>query len=193
MLNASHSMLAYPGLLGGYAAVHEAMADRRLAEYLRSFLDRDVIPLLTAPPDLSLAGYRDAVLRRFANPAVEDQLARIASDGAAKLPVFLGETLRACLDAGGDHRRLAYLLAAYARYLGGVDDRGERFEPLEPHLSAADRALAADPDPRAVLGIAGLKGLGLDRSSAFVASFVGHRARIAEIGALAALPAATQA
>ena len=27
MLNASHSMLSYPGLLGGYRLVHEAMAD----------------------------------------------------------------------------------------------------------------------------------------------------------------------
>ena len=46
MLNATHTMLSYPGLLGGYRLVHEAMADPRILGYLQAFLDRDVIPLL---------------------------------------------------------------------------------------------------------------------------------------------------
>ena len=53
MLNASHSMLSYPGLLGGYRLVHEAMADPRILAYLQAFLDRDVIPLLAAPPGMA--------------------------------------------------------------------------------------------------------------------------------------------
>ena len=48
MLNATHSMLSYPGLLAGYRLVHEAMADPVILGYLRRFLDRDVIPLLEA-------------------------------------------------------------------------------------------------------------------------------------------------
>ena len=182
MLNASHSLLAYPGLLGGYRFVHEAMADPRVEGYLRAFLDRDVIPRLAAPPGVALEGYRDTVLARFANPATNDQLARIASDGAAKIPVFLGDTIRACLAEGGDHQRLAYLFAAFARYLaGGVDDRGALFEPREPHLTAADSDLAA------ALRIGAFKGLGLERSGAFAADVARCRALIAERGALAAL------
>lgn len=191
MLNASHSVLAYPGLLGGHRLVHEAMADRRILGYLRAFLDRDVIPRLAAPPGVTLEGYRDTVLARFANPATNDQLPRIAADGAAKIPVFLGDTLRACLAEGADHRRLAFLLAAFARYLtGGADDRGAPFEPQEPHLSAADRALAADADPAAVLRIGAFQGLGLDGSGTFAADVVRCRALIAERGTLAALAAA---
>jgi mannitol 2-dehydrogenase len=189
MLNAAHSMLSYPGLLGGYELVHEAMADPRILAYLRAFLDRDVFPLLTAPPGMELAAYRDSVLTRFANTAVQDQLLRITSDGASKFPVFLGDTLRARLAAGGDHRRLAYVLAAYVHYLGGTDDRGRRFTPVEPHLTEADHALAADPDPLAALGIGPLKALGLAGSSEFAASFARYRAAIAERRALAALPA----
>ena len=94
MLNATHTMLSYPGLLAGYQFVYEATADPSIHAYLRAFLDRDVIPTLTAPPGLSPADYRDTVLARFANPAVKDQLLRITSDGASKIPVFLGETLR---------------------------------------------------------------------------------------------------
>lgn len=192
MLNASHSMLSFPGLLAGYRLVHEAMADPHILALVRSFLDRDVIPLLTAPPGMSLAAYRDAVLERFANPAVADQLLRITSDGASKIPVFLGGTIRACLESGGDHRRLAFLLAAFAHYLGGVDDRGAAFAPLEPQLTAADHALAADPDPAAALRISAFKGLELERSTVFAASFVRYRTLIAEHGTLPTLAAIGQ-
>ncbi len=187
MLNATHSMLSYPGLLAGYRLVHEAMADPLILGYLRRFLDRDVIPLLEAPPGMALPAYRDAVLERFANPAVADQLLRITSDGASKIPVFLGDTLRAVLATGADHQRLAFLFAAFAHYLGGVDDRGVTFEPAEPHLSADDRALAADPDPKAALRLSTFKGLELEQSPVFVASFLRYRAMIAERGTHATL------
>jgi len=49
------------------------MADPRFAKLLRTFLDRDVIPLLDAPAGMPLARYRDTVLQRFANPAINDQ------------------------------------------------------------------------------------------------------------------------
>lgn len=172
MLNASHSMLAYPGLLGGYGVVHEAMADPRLHGLLRAFLDRDVIPLLTPPAGMSLAGYRDKVLERFSNPAINDQLARIAADGATKIPVFLADTIGACLRSGGDHRRLAFLLAAFTRHLEGT--------PQEPRLTPADLASVHDADPTAPLRLSTFDGLGLADAPAFVSSYVGFRRRIAD-------------
>jgi mannitol 2-dehydrogenase len=187
MLNATHSMLAYPGLLAGYRQVHEATTDPEIHAYLRRFLDDDVIPLLVAPPGLSLADYRDSVLSRFGNPAVQDQLLRITADGVSKIPVFLGDTLRACLQRHADPRRLAFLFAAYARYLGGRDDRGAAYVPLEPQLAAEDRALATGPDPTAVLRIAGFRGLGLAGATDFAAMVARAHALIAERGALGAL------
>ena len=129
ILNASHIMLSYPGQLGGYRFVHEAMADARIGRLLRTFLDQDVIPLLQAPADMPLERYRDIVLSRFANPAINDQNARLTSDSGSKIPVFLGQTIRTCLDEGRDHRRLAFMLAGFARYVAGTDDQGVGFEP----------------------------------------------------------------
>jgi mannitol-1-phosphate/altronate dehydrogenase len=189
MLNATHSVLSYPALLAGYGFVYEALADRTIHAYLRAFLDRDVIPLLTAPAGMGLGDYRDTILRRFGNPAIRDQLARITSDGAAKIPIFLGETLRATLRDGRDPRRLAFLFAAFGHYLGGRDDRGRALEPLEPHLAPADRALAAEADPLAFLGIGNFKGLGLQAADGFRAKVKDYRARIAAVGAIATLAA----
>ena len=192
MLNATHSMLSYPGLLAGYGFVHEATRDPQIGAYLRAFLDRDVIPLLAAPPGMELAAYRDAVLARFANPEVKDQLLRITSDGASKIPVFLGDTLRTCLDAGDDHRRLAFLMAAFARYLRGVDDRGSSFEPIEPKLSAEELALASGPDPVTVLELDAFKGLALTASQPFLDSFARCSSLLDEQGALATLASLDQ-
>lgn len=189
MLNASHIMLSYPGLLGGYRLVHEAMADRRILGMLRAFLDRDVIPLLDPPSGMELGRYRDSVFERFSNPAIHDQLLRLTSDSGSKIPVFLGDTIRACLDRGSDHRRLAFVLAAFTRYLAGVDDKGVGFVPQEPHLTAADLALVNDPDPAAPLRIKALQGLGLEASRAFVGSFTRYRAMISRKGTLGTLEA----
>lgn len=187
MLNASHVMLAYPGLLGGYRLVHEAMADPRILGLLRRFLDRDVIPLLDPPPGMALGRYRDRLIERFSNPAIGDQVLRLASDSGSKIPVFLGDTIRACLERGGDHRRLAFALAAFARYLGGVDDKGAGYALQEPHLTSADMALAGDPDPAAPLRIQALQGLGLEEARGLVESFTRYRAEISRKGALPAL------
>ncbi len=192
MLNASHTVLSFPGLLGGYRFVHEAMADPRILGLLRAFLDRDVIPLLEAPPGMALEAYRDSVLDRFSNPAINDQLSRITSDSGSKIPIFLGDTIRACLGRGGDCRRLAFTLAAFARYLAGINDASARFTPQEPHLTEADRALVDDADPAAPLRISTLAPLGLERSRAFVESFVRYRTVIGERGVLEALDALDQ-
>lgn len=192
MLNASHTVLSFPGLLGGYRFVHEAMADPRILALLELFLDREVIPLLEAPPGMALDRYRDSVLERFSNPAINDQLSRITSDSGSKIPVFLSDTIQACLDRGSDHRRLAFTLAAFARYLAGINDAGDRFSPQEPHLTEADRALVDDADLAAPLRISTLRPLSLDRSPAFVESFVRYRAMIGERGALETLGALAQ-
>ena len=139
---------------------------------------------------MSLADYRDAVLTRFANPAVNDQLLRITSDGASKIPVFLGDTIRACLADGWRPPPARLACSRPSPAISAASTTGaSRSTPLEPQLTAADRALAADPDPAAALRISAFKGLELERSPAFVASFVRYRALLAEQGTLATLAA----
>ncbi|MDQ0395852.1 mannitol dehydrogenase family protein [Labrys monachus] len=151
MLNASHVLLAYPALLCGQRIVHEALAERRFHDLLDAFLDRDVIPRLEAPRGISLTDYKDALLERFANPAVNDQILRLALDGAAKIPVFHSRTIEALLDTGGTLDREAFLVACFGRYLLGRDDAGHEFPVNEPHFGEADWQLLKSGDPLALL------------------------------------------
>ncbi len=187
MLNASHSMMAFPGTLIGHRIVHLAMKDPAVDALLDQFLHRDAGPLLDAPPGMSVEDYAAMLLRRYRNPAIGDQLLRICSDGASKLPVFLQDTAREVLKRGGDHRRVAFLLAAFTEYLRGVDDNGERFAVVEPNVSAADHAYAADADLKAGLRINAFAGWGLEAFPAFAETYARLRGSIRAEGAGATL------
>ena len=171
MLNACHMMLSYLGLLIGYRYVHEAMADGRIKALLQQFLHRDVIPHVEGPPGVALPDYADSILRRFANPAIGDQLLRIATDGATKIPTFHATTISVLAAGGFDVRREALLLALYRRYLGGIDDAGTGFEVTEPQLSQQDRELLASPDPVNALRSRPFTALRLADHSEFVAVY----------------------
>lgn len=188
MINACHMLLAYPFLLMGERLVHEAMRDPRMIELLTAFLDRDVIPYVEPPPGVDLRSYQAMIVARFSNPAIGDQLLRVAGDGAAKLPIFHGKTIATLLAAGADLRREAFLLACYARYLAGRDDTGAAFAVFEPGLAAEDWAAAA-AEPAAVLRSAPFAGLGLADHPAFRPAFDRAAADIARRGVSATLDA----
>jgi mannitol 2-dehydrogenase len=83
---------------------------------------------------MDLGPYKKKLLDRFSNESIADQLDRLCLDGGSKIPGFLGPTLRACLEAGKDARRLAFLLAAFDRYVRiGKDDNGETYPLREPN------------------------------------------------------------
>ncbi|MET0453566.1 MAG: mannitol dehydrogenase family protein [Mycobacterium sp.] len=147
LLNASHMLLAYAGVLSGHRTVADAASDPSIANLLVCFMSTDAAPLLAPPPDVSLADYQSMVVGRFANANVPDTVLRVAHDGAAKLPVFHRATATGLIAQGRDPRREALLLAAFRRYLGGIDDHGDAFEVHEPHLSGADRSLLLSDDP----------------------------------------------
>jgi fructuronate reductase len=85
LLNAAHSILAYTGPPRGHGTVAEAVDDPVCRGSVEQWWD-------TCGPHLRLpaaevAGYRAALLERFANARIRHALAQIATDGSQKLPV----------------------------------------------------------------------------------------------------------
>lgn len=91
LLNAAHSALAYGGLLAGHDHVHQAIADPRLRVLIENLWDEAATTLGRGP--LDIAGYRRALLARFANPALPHALRQIAADGSQKIPSRLLTTI----------------------------------------------------------------------------------------------------
>jgi mannitol-1-phosphate/altronate dehydrogenase len=190
MLNAAHMLLAYPALQCGYRTVPEAMRDPLLRRLLVRFMEHDVIPYLDLPQGVSAHAYKETLLKRFANPAVADQLLRIAHDGAAKIPVFHAKTLATLLEQGADTVRPAFLLACFRLYLAGRDGNGAALAVEEPHFGDADRALLDPADPLTLLDTAPFAALDLRRHPAFVATYLRMVKAIDTVGIRIALATA---
>ena len=112
-------------------------------------------------PTSDIANYRTALLDRFSNPRMSDQLARIAADGSAKLPVRTLPTLRAERADGRMPTGCATTLAAWVLHLRGlgapikdagartaeqVSNSGELSEALPAVLDVLDPGLGGDND-----------------------------------------------
>ncbi|GBR26447.1 mannitol dehydrogenase family protein [Acetobacter orleanensis] len=187
MLNASHSMLALPGLLMDYDTVPHAMGDAALVTLLEQFLAQDAAPFITPPQGVSLHDYAHQVLHRFRNAAVGDQLLRIASDSASKLPVFWADTVKGVLKANADHRRIAFGIACFLEYLRGETESKKPYTLSEPGLPEHARALALQDDLAAGLTMPVFAGWGLEQYPAFVKDVVTLRSSLRTHGARATL------
>jgi fructuronate reductase len=155
MVNGSHSALAYLGSLAGLPTVDRAVADPALRGFADALLRDEVQPTLPPLPGLDLDAYRARLLQRFANPALQHRLLQIAMDGSQKVPQRWLATVRQRLAAGQGIERLALCVAAWLRFIDGVDEQGQALpldDPLADALRKARRESAAGLGVEAVFG-----------------------------------------
>jgi fructuronate reductase len=150
LLNGSHSSIAYLGQLAGWQTVAEAIAVPELRAHIAALMS-EVATTLTLPQTVDLDGYRDALMTRFANPALQHRTAQIAMDGSQKLPPRLFAPALARLAASERAPRIALGVAAWLRFLQGRADDGSPLALDDPHAEQL-RATALS-DPLAVFGL----------------------------------------
>ena len=141
MLNGAHSSLAYLGYLAGHQTIADTVADPVFAAFVRYLWTREIVPALRPPPGESLAAYAAALLERFRNPAIRHRTWQIAMDGSQKLPQRILGTLADNARAGRDSPGLTLAVAAWMRYVGGVDEARAPIEVKDP-LAARLRVLS---------------------------------------------------
>lgn len=119
MLNGAHSALAYLGLERGHQFVHQAVADPVVRPIVERLMRREALPTIRAAAGQDLHAYADALLDRFANPALHHQLIQIAMDGSEKIPQRFLETLAENEAVGNDCPATLAALAAWLRHIRG--------------------------------------------------------------------------
>jgi fructuronate reductase len=132
LLNGSHSTLAYLGYLAGYETVADTMADPAFERLVEGLMDDEVTPTLHMPPGTDLSAYKRALIQRFKNPALKHRTWQIAMDGSQKLPQRLLGTIRDRLRQDAPITRLALGVAAWMRYVTGVDEKGAAIDVRDP-------------------------------------------------------------
>ncbi len=126
-LNGAHSALAYLGCLLGLETVADAVADPDLNAFLHRLWHDDLLPTVPPVPGIDLGRYLAALEQRFRNPAIRHLTLQIANDGSQKLPPRLLAPARERLASGGTPRAIAFVIAAWMRFLSGRSDAGTRY------------------------------------------------------------------
>ncbi|WP_432700117.1 mannitol dehydrogenase family protein [Kluyvera cryocrescens] len=142
MLNGSHSFLAYLGYLAGYAHISDCMQDESYRRAARHLMMAEQAPTLGIT-GVDLSAYADSLIERFSNPALQHRTWQIAMDGSQKLPQRLLDGIRIHLRDGRRWPLLALGVAAWMRYVSGVDDAGNAIDIRDP-LAEKIQALVKD-------------------------------------------------
>lgn len=169
LLNAAHSLLAYAGSALGHRTVDAAIADARCRAWVNELWD-DAAATIPLPADL-ITDYRAALLERFANARMGDELNRIAMDGSLKIPVRIVPVIETERAAGRMPQGAARAVAAWIAHLRGHgaprnDAGGEHW------------AQRASGDPRRAV-TAVLDELGIGGDEELAAAVLGAYAEIA--------------
>lgn len=135
MLNGTHSTLAYLSMLAGFTTIDEAITFAPLHTLIHSMMTHEIAPTLSVPPSFDLMSYRDALLERYANPALKHRCAQIATDGSQKIPPRLLATIATRLERGQPIVRLALGVGAWFVFLRGRADDGTPFAISDPLAS----------------------------------------------------------
>jgi mannitol 2-dehydrogenase len=158
MLNGAHSALGHLAALAGFETTAQAMADPIVRSYVEGFL-AEVAHGLLEVPGVDLDAYAATLVERFSNPRVADQVSRLCRRSTTKFRSYVFPSLHRALDHDHPRAHLVLAMAAWLRYLRGVDYAGNDLDVQDAH---ADRlreiARSAGNDPRPLLAEADVFG-----------------------------------
>lgn len=139
-LNGTHSALAYLGYLAGFETISDAVADPDFKALCEALWAGEILPTVPQPEGEDLPAYCRALMTRYRDRSLRHRTWQIAMDGSQKLPQRILGTIRDTLDAGRDAPGLCLVVAAWMRYVSGLDEFGQPIDVRDP---IADRLRAA--------------------------------------------------
>jgi fructuronate reductase len=147
-LNPLHTSLAVLGCLLGYKTIYEEVGNPLLLGLIKKVGYQEGLKVVTDPGIISPKVFIDEVIeKRLPNPYIPDTPQRIATDTSQKIPIRFGVTISLYAEQAGldvqSLEAIPFVLAAWLRYLLGVDDEGKQFERSpDPMLPELDKVLA---------------------------------------------------
>ena len=189
LLNGSHTAMACIGALAGLPVISDCIQQPAVHQFIRELMTREVGPQLHRP---HWPAYRDALLSRFANPALQHSVHQIATDSSQKIPQRWPPSVQGAMQLGLPIERLAFAAAAWMRYLRGVDEQGRPYLINDPMAQALQSlALAGAGNAAASIQALGRNGAiwggQLVISNLWLARVEHWLGRIEQMGVLAAL------
>lgn len=192
LLNGAHSTMAYTGYLSGFQYISEVMEQPAFVNLVKTYMAREAGETVVAPAGFDIEAYKQQLRDRFSNKALKHRTWQIAMDGSQKLPQRLLETLREQLAGNGNIDILCLGVAAWIRYVSGVDEQGQAIEvsdPLAKELRAACDANQGNPASmvKAIVSIQKVFGTDLIDEARFIQTTTQWLERFYDKGVLASI------
>lgn len=192
LLNGAHSTMAYTGYLSGLQYISEVMEQPAFVNLVKTYMAREAGETVVAPAGFDIEAYKQQLRDRFFNKALKHRTWQIAMDGSQKLPQRLLETLREQLKGNGHIDILCLGVAAWIRYVSGVDEQGAAIEvsdPLAKELRAVCDANQGNPAGmvKAVVSIQKVFGADLIDEARFIQTTTQWLERFYSKGVLASI------
>lgn len=115
LLNGTHSLIAYLGLLAGHRNIDQAVASPVIRSAAEGFMRDEMLPTLTVPPEIDIEDYCEQLFSRFENSTTGHLTGQVGSDGSLKVPVRITDPILLYAEHGQTPRLIALLVAAYVR------------------------------------------------------------------------------
>lgn len=162
LLNGSHSLMAYAGLLQGVSTVAEAMKEQSIRELVEDFWDEASI--LLADPKLEVAKYKSALIDRYSNHSIEHKLSQISIDGATKLVMRVVPVAAGLIERGIEPRACARVISKWILWLQDQNSF------VDSRLAEIMTALKSEEPIKELVGLLDIK---LSQNSSFI-NLVSH-------------------
>lgn len=148
-LNPLHTALAVYGCLLNYQLISKEMQNPALKKLVEIIGYEEGLPVVVNPGVLDPRKFIDEVVNvRIPNPFMPDSPWRIATDTSQKVGIRYGETIKAYEKSdklkASDLKMIPLVFAGWLRYLMGINDEGNAFEPSSDPLLSALRPYVAD-------------------------------------------------
>lgn len=116
LLNGTHMALGIAGRMAGYTHTHEAIQDPKIRSYITDLMS-EMEQTLPPVPGADMEKYKQSILTRLENPAMKDELARLARNGVDKVESRFLAPLREATANGGKRDCLTHAVASWVEYL----------------------------------------------------------------------------
>lgn len=132
-LNPLHTAMAVFGCLLGYDHIAKEMRDEDIKKLVMNIGYKEGLPVVVNPGIIDPKKFIDEVVEeRLPNMFIPDMPQRIATDTSMKIPIRFGETIKSYYySTERDVNDLTFIplaIAAWLRYLLGIDDNGNTME-----------------------------------------------------------------
>lgn len=148
-LNPLHTALAIFGSVLGYRSISSEVANSDLLALIKNLGYGEALPVVKNPKIIDPRDFIEQLLtKRLPNKNIPDTPQRIASDTSQKIPVRYGVTIGHYIEnprfSVKELEFIPLVIAAYCRYLMGINDDLESFKPSPDPLLEELQALVSD-------------------------------------------------